>query len=48
VLSIGKMVVGSEAYYLSMVAEGREEYYTGARGARHLDRRWHRHSRPER
>jgi len=24
------MVVGSEAYYLSMVAEGREEYYTGA------------------
>jgi Ti-type conjugative transfer relaxase TraA len=30
VLSIGKMVVGSEAYYLSMVAEGREEYYTGA------------------
>jgi conjugative relaxase-like TrwC/TraI family protein len=29
VLSIGKMVIGAEAYYLSMVAGGREEYYTG-------------------
>ncbi len=28
-LSIGKMVTGAEAYYLSMVADGREEYYTG-------------------
>jgi conjugative relaxase-like TrwC/TraI family protein len=30
VLSIGKLVVGAEDYYLSMVAQGREEYYTGA------------------
>jgi conjugative relaxase-like TrwC/TraI family protein len=30
VLSIGKMVVGAEEYYLSMVAGGREEYYVGA------------------
>ena len=29
-LSIGKMVVGAESYYLGMVAQGREEYYTGA------------------
>jgi conjugative relaxase-like TrwC/TraI family protein len=30
VLSIGKMVAGSEDYYLNTVASGREEYYTGA------------------
>jgi conjugative relaxase-like TrwC/TraI family protein len=30
VLSIGKMVTGAEEYYLSVVAAGREEYYTGA------------------
>jgi conjugative relaxase-like TrwC/TraI family protein len=30
VLSVGKLVVGAEDYYLSMVARGREEYYTGA------------------
>jgi TrwC relaxase len=30
VLSIGKMVVGAENYYLGIVAEGQEEYYTGA------------------
>jgi hypothetical protein len=30
VLSIGKLVSGSEDYYLSMVAKGREEYYTGS------------------
>jgi conjugative relaxase-like TrwC/TraI family protein len=30
VLSIGKLVGGAEDYYLSMVARGREEYYTGA------------------
>jgi conjugative relaxase-like TrwC/TraI family protein len=30
VLSIGKMVAGSEDYYLNTVAAGREEYYTGA------------------
>jgi conjugative relaxase-like TrwC/TraI family protein len=30
VLSIGKLVAGAEDYYLSMVAQGREEYYTGA------------------
>jgi len=30
VLSIGKLVAGAEDYYLSMVAEGREEYYSGA------------------
>jgi conjugative relaxase-like TrwC/TraI family protein len=29
VLSIGKMVVGAEQYYLGMVAQGQEEYYTG-------------------
>ena len=29
-LSIGKMVAGAEDYYLGMVAEGREEYYTGS------------------
>ena len=29
-LSIGKMVIGAEEYYLSMVADGREEYYTGS------------------
>lgn len=28
-LSIGKMVAGSEDYYLKTVASGREEYYTG-------------------
>jgi len=30
VLSIGKMVAGSEEYYLKTVASGREEYYTGS------------------
>jgi hypothetical protein len=30
VLSIGKLVTGAEDYYLGMVAEGHEEYYTGA------------------
>jgi conjugative relaxase-like TrwC/TraI family protein len=30
VLSVGKLVMGAEDYYLSMVAKGREEYYTGA------------------
>jgi len=30
VLSIGKLVAGAEDYYLSMVAEGHEEYYSGA------------------
>ena len=29
-LSIGKMVAGAEDYYLAIVAQGREEYYTGA------------------
>ena len=29
-LSVGKLVAGAEDYYLSMVARGREEYYTGA------------------
>ena len=29
-LSIGKMVTGSEKYYLDTVAKGREEYYTGS------------------
>ena len=29
-LSIGKMVMGAEEYYLSVVAGGREEYYTGS------------------
>jgi hypothetical protein len=29
VLSIGKMVAGAERYYLSTVADGREEYHTG-------------------
>lgn len=29
-LSIGKMVSGAEDYYLKTVADGREEYYTGA------------------
>ena len=29
-LSLGKLVVGAEDYYLSMVARGREEYYIGA------------------
>jgi conjugative relaxase-like TrwC/TraI family protein len=29
-LSIGKLVTGAEDYYLSTVAQGREEYYTGA------------------
>jgi TrwC relaxase len=29
-LSIGKLVAGAEDYYLSMVAEGKEEYYSGA------------------
>jgi hypothetical protein len=28
-LSIGKMVTGAEEYYLSVVAAGREDYYTG-------------------
>jgi hypothetical protein len=28
-LSIGKLVAGAEDYYFSMVAEGREEYYSG-------------------
>ncbi len=28
-LSIGKMVSGSERYYLDTVALGQEEYYTG-------------------
>jgi Ti-type conjugative transfer relaxase TraA len=30
VLSIGKLVSGAERYYLSVVAAGREEYYTGS------------------
>jgi conjugative relaxase-like TrwC/TraI family protein len=29
VLSIGKMVAGAENYYLCVVAQGKEEYYTG-------------------
>ncbi len=29
-LSIGKLVAGAEDYYLSMVTEGKEEYYSGA------------------
>jgi len=29
-LSIGKMVAGSEKYYPNTVAKGREEYYTGS------------------
>ena len=29
-LSIGKMVAGAEDYYLGIVAQGKEEYYTGA------------------
>jgi hypothetical protein len=29
-LSIGKLVAGAEDYYLSMVAEGKEEYYSGS------------------
>jgi conjugative relaxase-like TrwC/TraI family protein len=29
-LSVGKMVGGAEEYYLSLVAQGRDEYYTGA------------------
>jgi hypothetical protein len=29
-LSIGKLVTGAEDYHLGMVAEGREEYYTGS------------------
>jgi conjugative relaxase-like TrwC/TraI family protein len=29
-LSIGKMVAGAEDYYLGVVAQGKEEYYTGA------------------
>jgi conjugative relaxase-like TrwC/TraI family protein len=29
-LSIGKMVAGSEKYYLDTVAKGQEEYYTGS------------------
>ena len=29
-LSIGKLVAGAEDYYLSMVAGGKEEYYSGA------------------
>jgi hypothetical protein len=29
-LSIGKLVAGAKDYYLSMVAEGKEEYYSGA------------------
>lgn len=29
-LSIGKLVAGAEDYYLSMVARGQEEYYTGS------------------
>jgi conjugative relaxase-like TrwC/TraI family protein len=46
VLSIGKMVAGSEQYYIRTVARGREEYYTGSgespgywvgEGARRLD-----------
>jgi hypothetical protein len=28
-LSIGKMVAGAEDYYLGIVAQGKEEYYTG-------------------
>jgi len=34
VLSIGKLVAGAEQYYLSTVASGLEEYYTGAGEAR--------------
>ena len=30
VLSIGKLAAGQEAYYLSAVADGAEEYYLGA------------------
>jgi conjugative relaxase-like TrwC/TraI family protein len=30
VLSIGKMVSGAEDYYLGIVAQGKEEYYTGS------------------
>jgi conjugative relaxase-like TrwC/TraI family protein len=30
VLSIGKMVAGSQEYYIRTVATGREEYYTGS------------------
>ena len=33
-LSIGKLVAGAEQYYLSTVASGLEEYYTGAGEAR--------------
>ena len=29
-LSIGKMVAGSQEYYIRTVATGREEYYTGS------------------
>ena len=29
-LSVGKMVGGAEEYYLSLVAQGRDEYYTGS------------------
>jgi conjugative relaxase-like TrwC/TraI family protein len=32
-LSIGKMVAGAEDYYLGIVAQGKEEYYTGSREA---------------
>jgi hypothetical protein len=28
--SIGKLVAGAEDYYLSMLAEGKEEHYAGA------------------
>jgi hypothetical protein len=28
-LSIGKMLTGSEEYYLGVVASGREDYYVG-------------------
>jgi conjugative relaxase-like TrwC/TraI family protein len=33
VLSLGKLVLGQETYYLDTVARGAEEYYTGAREA---------------
>ncbi len=33
-LSIGKMVAGAEDYYLGIVAQGKEEYYTGTGEAR--------------
>ena len=33
VLSIGKLAAGAGSYYTSMVADGAEEYFTGAREA---------------